>query len=307
MSFPNDIKSCMKDCILSILWPRKEIYKFFKDHDCMTSDLRCIDKFDEREFSRFVMVDAMFETLSNRSDNGLGSFRAMLQTLCQWDRFDPYYFEKLKQLDRNTADKNLTHLKQLIEIRDSKIREDRKRREEQEAKAQIPQHNLPQLRTEFLELHKGSLNPQARGYALEKILAELARIDSLEVNDPFKVNGEQIDGTIKYDGEHYLLEAKWQDKSSANESVYQFAGKIEGKMYGRGLFISVNGFSEYVIRSIIQGKSIKTIFIDGEDLVLVLEEQISFRNMIDKKVKAAQTKGLIYVNPITGIQKKGVS
>ncbi len=297
----------MKDCILSIFWPRKDVYAFFNDHDCTPADLRCIDKFKERELSRSAMVDAMFETLGNRTDNGLGPFRAMLQSLTRWDRFDPYYFEKLGKLDRSTADRNLAHLKQLTELRDAKIREDRKRREQQEAESQLPRRNLPALRDEFLALHSGSLKPQKRGYALEKILAELARLESLEVTEPFKVSGEQIDGTIKYDGEHYLVEAKWQDKSSANEPVYQFVGKIEGKMYGRGLFISVHGFSDNVIRSIVQGKAIKTMFVDGEDLVLVLEEQISFRDMIDRKVKAAQTKGLIYVHPITGAEKKGAA
>jgi hypothetical protein len=251
------------------------------------------------------MVDAMFETLDDRIDNGLGPFRAMLHSLIRWDRFDPYYFEKLRKLNRSTAERHLAHLKQLTEIRDAKIHEDRKRREQQDAESQRPKLNLPVLREQFLTLHGGSLKPQQRGYALEKILAELARLESLEVTEPFKVSGEQIDGTIKYDGEHYLVEAKWQDKTAANEPVYQFVGKIEGKMYGRGLFVSVHGFTDNVIRSIVQGKAIKTIFVDGEDLVLVLEEQISFRDMIDKKVKAAQTKGLIYVHPITAAEKKG--
>ncbi len=307
MSFPNDIKGCMKDCILAILWPRKDIYTFFKDHDCTTADLRCIEKFTERELTRSAMVDAMFETLGNRTDNGLGPFRAMLHSLTRWDWFDPYYFEKLGKLDRKTADRHLAHLTQLTEIRDAKIREDRKRREEHEAESQRAKRSLPRLRDEFLSLHGGSLNPQDRGYALEKILAELARLESLEVTEPFKVHGEQIDGTIKYDGEHYLVEAKWQDRSAANEPVYQFVGKIEGKMYGRGLFISVHGFSGNVIQTIVQGKAIKTIFVDGEDLVLVLEEQLSFHGMIDKKVKAAQTKGLVYVHPITGSEKKGTA
>ena len=71
-------------------------------------------------------------------------------------------------------------------------------------------------------------------------------------------------------------------------------------MYGRGLFISVNGFSQNVIQSLVAGKTIRTLFIDGGDLILVLEGHLNFSSMIDKKVKAAQTKGLIYVNPITG-------
>lgn len=40
-----------------------------------------------------------------------------------------------------------------------------------------------------------------------------------------------------------------------------------------------------------------------EDLVLVLEGHLSFRDTIDTNVKSAQTKGLIYVHPITGEEK----
>ena len=160
---------------------------------------------------------------------------------------------------------------------------------------------------EFLRLHAGELKPQQRGYALERILVELAKVESLEVTEPFKTHGEQIDGAVKYDGEHYLVEAKWQDISAANEPVYQFVAKIEGKMYGRGLFVSVHGFSSNVIDSVVRGKAIKTIFIDGEDLVLVLEGHVSFRDMIDTKVKAAQTRGLVYAHPISGSRKDGTA
>ena len=96
---------------------------------------------------------------------------------------------------------------------------------------------------------------------------------------------------LVYLGEHYVIEAKWQEKSASNEPVYQFAGKVSGKLHGRGLFISVNGFSTDVIRSLVMGKEIQTLFVDGEDLILVLEGHLTLREMIDRKVKAAQTKG----------------
>jgi hypothetical protein len=87
-----------------------------------------------------------------------------------------------------------------------------------------------------------------------------------------------------------------------NQSI-KFAQKVEGKMYGRGMFVSVHGFSDYVVKSLVAGKAVKTIFVDGADLVLVLEGHLSFRDMIDRKVTAAQTKGRIYIHPITSDQK----
>jgi hypothetical protein len=293
----------MKDCILSLLWPRKDIYSLFSDHGCVKSELRAIDDFATKNLTRVAMVDVMFEQLSSRNDGGLGTFRAMLHSLTNWSHFDPYYFDVLKKLDRTVAQRNIDHLKQLQEIRDDKIRKERERRQDAEVEAQRAKSSLQQLRTEFLELHAGKLRPQERGYALERVLASLAKLSNLEVTDPFRVNGEQIDGAIKFEGEHYIIEAKWEDTSASNEPVYQFVSKVEGKMYGRGLFISVGGFSDNVIRSIVQGKALRTIFIDGEDLVLVVEEQLSFRDMLDRKVKAAQTRGLIYVHPISGQSK----
>jgi hypothetical protein len=39
----------------------------------------------------------------------------------------------------------------------------------------------------------------------------------------------------------------------------------------------------------------------------VLDGQLNFRDMIDSKAKAAQTKGLIYAHPISGAGKKASS
>ena len=227
----------------------------------------------------------------------------MLQSLLSWSRFDPYYFDVLKKLNRDRAVRNLEHLRQLQEIRDTKIRQERERRAAEEARRQSPEATLEELRRAFLDLYSGKTNPQKRGYAFEDILVELGRLSKLDVTEPFRVSGEQIDGAVKFEGEHYLIEAKWQEKSASNEPVYQFAGKVEGKMYGRGIFVSIHGYTECVVEDLIKGKAIRTILADGEDMVLVLEGQIGLDQMIDRKVKAAQTRGLIYVHPITGVQK----
>ncbi|MFZ2207999.1 MAG: restriction endonuclease [Porticoccaceae bacterium] len=304
MSFPADIKGCMKDCILSLFWPRKDIVGFFEKHGCTKAEITHLQIEGENTLKRHEVIDALFSALAARPDNGLGPFRAMLQSLLNWSHFDPYYFDKLRKLDRSTANRNLEHLRQLQEIRDAKIKADRERRAAQETARQQPTASLDQLRAEYLDLLADKTSRQQRGYALERILAELSRLSHLETTEAFRVNGEQVDGALKFDGEHYLIEAKWQERSASNEPVYQFAGKVAGKLYGRGLFISVNGFSSEVIRSLVTGKEIQTLFIDGEDLILVLEGHLSLREMIDRKVKAAQTKGLIYIHPISGSEKK---
>jgi len=295
----------MKDCILAIFWPRQKIVDFFAANDCPSTELKHVKDFEKDELYRPTIVDTMFQRLAARPDGGLGPFRSMLQSLENWSHFDPYYFDKLKKLDRDTANRHITHLKQLRELRDAKIKEEKKRREQAEQQAQEATDTLQGIRDKFLDLHAGKSKPQRRGYDFQDILLELAKTSSLQVTKPFTVKGEQIDGAIKYDGEHYLVEAKWQDAAAANEAVYQFAGKVFGKMYGRGLFVSVHGYSNNVVTSLVTGKSINTVLIDGQDITLVLERHLSFDEMLDKKVKAAQTKGLIYVHPITEAPKSG--
>ena len=134
-------------------------------------------------------------------------------------------------------------------------------------------------------------------------MLELAKLSGFPISEPFRNKGEQIDGAFKFEGENYLLEAKWQDKAASYEPLLQFAGKTEGKMYGRGVFVSVNGFSSGAVELLVKGRAIKTILIDGEDLILVFENHLSFAQMIDKKVAAAQKSGDIYVHPVSGKNK----
>jgi len=305
MSFPSDIKLAMRQCILNLLWPKDDIVSFFSANSCSTTDINALG--DYKALSRSVIVDKMFAHLSRKPDAGLGQFRAMLQSLITWTHFDEYYFGNLKKLDRTEATNAITHLKQMQEIRDHKLQELRKEREQRESENRTAKSNLSDLKGRFISLLQGELSGSKRGYALESLLHELARVSSLDVTEAFRERGEQIDGAIKYDGEHYLIEAKWQDKAAANESVYQFAGKVEGKMYGRGLFISIHGFSDHVVSSLVAGKAIKTVFIDGADLILVLEELLTFTQMLDCKIKAAQTRGLIYVDCMSGTSKLKLS
>ncbi|MNN13854.1 hypothetical protein D3C81_1269000 [compost metagenome] len=293
----------MRTCILAIFWPKTQIIDFFKNNSCTNRDLASVKNYESEKLPRAHIIDRVFEALHSRDDGGIGQFRAMLLSLIQWSNFDPYYFETLKKLDKLEAQRQINHLKQLQEIRDAKIHEERRRYEAARTSNQTGP-TLAQLNNQFINLYKDKIfNSQQRGYQFEKLLNDLSRLEKINSSDSFKIMGEQIDGALKYDGEHYLIEAKWQDTLSANDALYQFAYKVEGKMYGRGFFISVNGFSRDAVTMLIQGKSIKTILIDGGDLSAVFEGRLLFTEMLDVKIRAAQTKGLIYIDPLTQMSK----
>jgi hypothetical protein len=45
-----------------------------------------------------------------------------------------------------------------------------------------------------------------------------------------------------------------------------------------------------VVQRVVRGKALRTLFVDGEDLVFVIEEQLSFSDMVDKKVRLHKPK-----------------
>lgn len=302
-TFPKDMMDCMKECILSILWAKKDLIDFFMSIGCTNRDLMPKSVYDE--MSRSSIVDEIFNKLAVRTDQGIGQFRCMLKSLMEWDYFNPYYFETIKKLDKNMAQRNISHLKQLQEIRDYKINQERQKREELERKSKEIKTTISDLKNIFLNLFNGKdetnkpINLQQRGYLFEAFLKKICLFEKIEVTEPFKITGEQIDGSIKFDGEHYIIEAKWNDKLSASNDLYQFAHKVEGKMYGRGIFISVNGFSVDSVYALQVGKALRTVLIDGGDIVLITEGMYTFAEMLDKKIKAAQTMGRIYVDPLS--------
>jgi hypothetical protein len=61
------------------------------------------------------------------------------------------------------------------------------------------------------------------------------RVNKIPVEEPFRIEGEQIDGAIKYDGHFYLIEAKWTDAKADPKEIGSFSFKVGGKMDGRGI------------------------------------------------------------------------
>ncbi|MBY0163723.1 restriction endonuclease [Cytobacillus firmus] len=298
-TFPKDITDAMRSCILSIFWPKEQIIDFFRNTSCTERDLACVKNYKEENLHRAKIVDLVFQSLRSRDDGGLGQFRAMLSSLKDWDEFDPYYFKNLRKLDEAEALRCISHLKQVQEIRDARAKEIRRQQELARA-SQANRISLQDLDNQFIQLYNDNeISSQQRGYKLETLLQRLAKYAGLNVSDSFKITGEQIDGSIKFDGENYLVEAKWHDRLIASDALYHFAHKIEGKMYGRGFFISINGFSTDSVNALILGKSIKTILIDGGDLSFVFGGNMSLKEMLDIKVRAAQTQGLIYFDAIS--------
>ncbi|VBB05705.1 restriction endonuclease type iv mrr [Lucifera butyrica] len=154
------------------------------------------------------------------------------------------------------------------------------------------QCQLATLRGKFLECYK--LEGQKRGYAFEKIFPELMRINEIIVDESFKIVGEQIDGAIKFDGHHYLVELKWTNEKIDQKNIASLYLKVEGKLEARGIFIAMNGYSNEVIQSLPKGKNLKVLLLDGIHITNVISGLYTFKELMEYAISQASLKGEIY-------------
>jgi hypothetical protein len=147
---------------------------------------------------------------------------------------------------------------------------------------------LIQLKAELLVLHQ--LAPQARGYAFEKLLCNVFNVYGLAAREPFRLQGEQIDGSFQLSNETYLLEAKWQGEQTGVADLHTFHGKLEQKAaWTRGLFISNSGFTEDGLAAFGRGK--RVICMDDLDLHDTMHREIPLNLVLDRKVRRAAETG----------------
>lgn len=150
------------------------------------------------------------------------------------------------------------------------------------------------LKNQLIDLN--TLSPQPRGFAFEIFLKDLFAAYGLAPRASFRLVGEQIDGSFQLHADIYLLEAKWQSHPTAQDDLLIFRGKVEGKStWTRGLFISVNGFSEDGLTAFSRGRATNMIGMSGQDLYFVLSGEISLGEAIEKKIRRAAETGAFFV------------
>jgi hypothetical protein len=129
-----------------------------------------------------------------------------------------------------------------------------------------------------------ALAPQPRGYAFEKFLNRLFQAYALLPRGPFRVTGEQIDGSFVLASQIYLLEAKWQNDRTGANDLHAFQGKFRARAnWTRGLFVSYSGFTDEGLTAYGRGGS--TICLDGLDLSDMFIRQIPFTHVLEQKVR----------------------
>ena len=159
-------------------------------------------------------------------------------------------------------------------------------------------------RAEQLQVSATAGEKRRRGRDFERVIYGMLAEAELAPRTSFRPIGEEIDGSFFHRSRVMLLEAKWVQDPLPASSIYQFRGKVEGKLVGTiGVFISMSGFSADAVDALVAGKTINTVLFDGDDVRAVAAGQIGISAALDQKLRAAAESGTPFLplrDPISG-------
>lgn len=152
----------------------------------------------------------------------------------------------------------------------------------------VPAATRDRLMQDLLGLH--TLQPQPRGFAFEQFLRDMFEAYGLSARGGFRMQGEQIDGSLVLNHETYLLEAKWQNAQTGVADLHAFAGKVRARAtWTRGIFVSHAGFSADGLVAF--GRAQPVICVEGLDLFETLQGEQGLEAMLAAKVRRAAETG----------------
>src|SRR6516165_8451001 len=169
------------------------------------------------------------------------------------------------------------------EVEKHRIEEVRKKRETEAAREALIASDAAKRQSfldDFVSLSSID-NSQKRGYELERFLNEFFEFEGLSPRGSFRVENEQIDGSFLWESRTYLVEAKWVKDKVGGAEFGAFDYKLAGRTVDtRGLFLSINGYSEQAITSLNGKGSLRFICIDGSHLFRSLQPGNDFKKLM---------------------------
>lgn len=284
----------LNEALSLVFWYKKDLRTFLST---ALPDNPLVSQLDWTDFKRNV-VRQLVATLDSNSKYQEELISLMISTAAIGD---PVHLKRLengeeKYKDALQAIQNLTEkVTPYKQARDESEEAERHQLQER-ARAELRRaisDKLNNLKSQFYVIV--AQPSQERGYSLEKFLNELFALFDIDAKASFRVVGEQIDGAFTFEGTEYLLEAKWRQLKSSTSDLDNFSGKIKRKLENTlGLFISINGFEDSAVQLYSQNGA-AIILMSGADIMAVLEDRISFPELITKKRQHASRTGVIFI------------
>jgi hypothetical protein len=148
---------------------------------------------------------------------------------------------------------------------------------------------IEELRQRFLALQTMTERQQA-GRELERVLADFFVLYDMEPRLSYSLDREQIDGSLSYDTDDYIVEVRWRKEPVSRADADVFAAKVRRKGKNAvGLFISIEGFSQDALDQ--YAEATPFLAMDGTDLYLTLDQRVRLDDLIKAKKRHANETG----------------
>lgn len=284
----------LKEALTNIYWYKNDLKSFVFG---VLGDSPLLVNINWEDYKRSIVHKIIDQMTINQSRYRQELINLMV-TVASMDDFS--HLERLDdgKLKAQTAKQSvasLRHHTQSLSFINNEQKIAEERRQAYSLKLQqtsVIKNKLAGLYEEYVQLTMAT-DKQARGYKLEKMLKELFDLFDLDPKASFRIVGEQIDGAFAFENSHFLFEAKWHEQLVSADALDSFAGKVKRKFDAKGLFLSINGFSQDGVSAHSSGEKV-LLLIDGSDLMAVLDGRIDLKELLSRKRKQAAQTGQIY-------------
>lgn len=290
--FTAEIEATIKEGLTNLYWYRADLQSVWLRAGApqdLTAELFQRKSPAGQQLTKRELMEHLYLEVREWPDRDrLELSRNFVRTLLEHQNFVPQHEHHRVERAQHAA----LLLREIVQRQEAdREKRDRERRA-REAQQPRTTDDLPSLHEALVRAM--SLRPQPRGYELERLFTRLMRLFNIEAHEPFKIVGEQIDGAIKYEGHYYLVELRWREEKADQQAIAGLYLKVEGKLEARGLFVSMNGYSDQVLQSLPRGKEIKVLLLDGQHLANVLSGTYSLPRLLNHAIAEASCKANIY-------------
>ncbi|MEW2046605.1 hypothetical protein [Streptomyces sp. NPDC005476] len=285
----------LTEALARIYWYKPDLARFLQirasEHPELVSGL---------DFTNYKVVFAgqFVERLRVGEDRYQGLTLSLMLEISQMESFptlkrQPEAEKLLTQARDAVADlKTWTErFRGLLEER-AAVEEQQAQQAEREKHRRSFSQRLSELKEEFLRL-QADTDRQGAGRAFESFLFSLFELFDMQPRLGYDLEFQQIDGSITFDTDDYILEAKWLKGAVEAGPLMLFNDKVRRKgKNALGLFISVNGFSSGARSAFKEGTAFLTV--DGTDLFYVLDDRVWLDELLMRKKRHANDTGNCY-------------
>lgn len=296
--YPPQIVEVLKDCLRTIYWYKRQLRSFLENCRVPSEIITQQRWADPQEYKAFI-ADKVVNALVDEGETYLGTIRELIRRITEMEDFSHLLKEDNGRRLKREAEVNVERLRQLVQKHNEKIEAEEEARLQRQKAAQKRTEKatqfgqLEKLKKQFYEL-VATQNAQERGRKFEPFLFDLFNLFDLYPRGSFFIVGEQIDGAFEMDGQHFLLEAKWEQNPIGARELRYFKGQVESKLDNTlGLFISISNFTDEGVTAFQRSRP-NVILMDGEDLSAVLEGFIDLKELLRRKQRYASQTGEVY-------------